>query len=53
VLGRVVTSLHSGTVTPGTPESFECETESLVSGPYFVRVRGETFNNQRKFFVVR
>ncbi len=53
VLGREVGVLHDGTVGAGQNHILSIDAHDLVSGLYFVSVRGESFSATRKVVVTR
>ncbi|PEN13783.1 hypothetical protein CRI94_06860 [Longibacter salinarum] len=53
VLGQRVRVLHDGAINPGSEQTISVNSADLASGIYFVRVKGETFSETRKFVRVR
>jgi len=53
VLGRRVRTLHDGQVSGGQPQQVSVDASSLSSGVYFVRVKGDGFNETQRITVTR
>ena len=53
LLGRRVRVLFEGEVREGFRETVRYDTNSLSSGPYFLRFTGETFTETRKIMIVK
>ena len=51
--GRKTATIFDGLVRGGAEERLRLDTSALVSGTYFLRVLGETFEESRKITVVR
>jgi len=52
-VGRRVATLFDGPVTPGAPRSLSFEAGGLPSGPYLLRVTGETFRATRRVTLLK
>ncbi|NND71207.1 MAG: T9SS type A sorting domain-containing protein [Rhodothermales bacterium] len=53
MLGRTVSVLFSGEMSPNVRESFELDASELASGTYFVRATGKDFVTTKKITLVR
>ena len=53
VLGQRVATLFSGRMSGGQAKSVQIDASDLVSGTYFVRINGQSFNETRRMTVVK
>lgn len=53
VQGRLITSLHDGTLSPGQAHVLHFDAPAQASGTYFLRVMGETFSATRSVVMLK
>jgi hypothetical protein len=53
VLGQRVATLFSGRMSGGQTQSVQIDASDLVSGTYFVRIKGDSVNETRRMTVVK